>query len=130
MTNNMKQLTAQEILEADDIEVIKVDVPMWGGFVHLRVLPVGEGLELNEKMQALKKEESAQALYMLLGATLCDEKGKKLFTEKQIEKLATRSTKVLLDLQKKALVLQGWSEEAPKNASGGAAGVASPIGSR
>jgi len=109
-----KQLSADDILGTDDLELVEVDIPEWKGSVHLRVLPADEGLDLSEKMQALPKDRQSPALFMLLAATLVDAEGKRLFTTpEQVERLRTRSQKVLLRLQKKALELQGWQEASP-----------------
>ena len=104
-----KQLTADEILDVYDLEVKEVFVPEWKGSVHLRVLPADEGLALSATMNALPKEKTHEALFLLLGATLVDASGKKLFTsDEQLTRLRTRSQKVLLRLQDEAMVLQGW----------------------
>ena len=115
-----KALSAEDILGIDDLEIVEVQVSEWKGSVHLRVLPADEGLELNERMQALGKEpkHQAEAIFLLLGACLVTKDGKRLFaTDEQQAKLRSRSNKVLLRLQRKALELQGWLEGAPaKNA--------------
>jgi hypothetical protein len=107
-----RQLSADDILGADDLEIKAVEVPEWKGVVHLRVLPAGEGLALNDQMQALAKEKQHEAIFLLLGACLVDSAGARMFTtDAQIEKLRTRSQKVLIRLQKAALQLQGWTED-------------------
>ncbi len=107
-----KQLSADDILGVDDLEIKVVNVPEWKGIVHLRVLPADEGLALNDQMQALPKEKQSDAIFMLLGACLVDAGGKRMFTtDEQLAKLRTRSQKVLIRLQKSALQLQGWTEE-------------------
>jgi hypothetical protein len=107
-----RQLSADDILGADDLEIKAVDVPEWKGTVHLRVLPADEGLALNDKMQALPKERQHEAIFLLLGACLVGSDGRRMFTtEDQLARIRTRSQKVLIRLQKMALQLQGWTED-------------------
>jgi hypothetical protein len=115
---SLPELSGAEILEVDDIEVKRIDVPEWKSAVYLRVLPADEGLALNEKMQALEKGKDSEAMFLLLAATLVTSDKKPLFTAEQIAKVRGRSGKVLLRLQKEALQLQGWvgGGEQAKNA--------------
>lgn len=110
-----KQLSATDILAAQDLEILAVDVPEWNGSVNLRVLPADEGLALNEELQDLQKAKNpADAIFLLLGACMVDTAGKRLFSTKEsVQSLKSRSIKVLLRLQKIALQLQGWEDEAP-----------------
>lgn len=106
-------LTADEFLEAADLEVVAVEVPEWKGTVHLRVLPADVGLALGAQMDALPKDRQSDAMFMLLRATLCTPAGVPLISnDEQAAKLRTRSTKVLIRLQRRALDLQGWSDKA------------------
>jgi len=108
-----KQLSADDILGAEDLEIKAVEVPEWKGVVHLRVFPADEGLVLSAKMNALEKEHQHEALFLLLAACLVDSTGKLLFvTEDQVKRLRSRSQKVLLRLQHIALELQGWKPDA------------------
>lgn len=107
--------SAGELFAQSDIVLQEVEVPEWGVTVFIRLLPADEGLDLNNKMQALAKENAFEAIFMLLGATLSTPDGDRIIkTEEDMAKLRTRSAKVLLRLQKVALDHQGWNEEAPK----------------
>jgi hypothetical protein len=109
-------LTAAELIGASDCEIEEVPVPEWKGAVHLRVLPAGEGMALSETLSALPKERQHEALYLLLGACLCNADGSRLLADDQVHELRRKSPRVLLRLQKRALELQGWVPEgaAPK----------------
>lgn len=110
----IRNLSAEEILSAEDLEIVAVEVPEWKGVVHLRVLPADEGLALSEKMNELPKEKQSEAIFLLLGACLVQPDGARMFsTEDQLLRLKSRSQKVLLRLQTSAIRLQGWTEEAP-----------------
>lgn len=117
-----RNLTAEDIFATADIEVVPVDVPEWRGRVHLRVLPADAGLALGEKMKALGDHEHREAMFLLLGATLCTPEGEPLLTtDEHRAALRKRSTKVLVRLQDQAMALQGWptrqgAESPAKNA--------------
>lgn len=101
-------LTADDILRAP-VEVKAVHVPEWTGAVCLRVLPADVGLELNARMQQLTAENKTEALFMLLGATICDQAGAPIFrTDEQLRGLRSLPHTVLARLQREALSLQGW----------------------
>lgn len=49
MTQNLKRLTREQILEARDIEEREVPVPQWGGTVLIRTLSQKQSRELRAK---------------------------------------------------------------------------------
>lgn len=105
----LPELSAEEIFGQPDLTIVPVDVPEWRARVHLRVLPADVGLALNDAMQALPKDKSTDAMFLLLRATLCRSNGAPLITsDDQAGKLRSRSMVVLSRLQEKALELQGW----------------------
>lgn len=109
----LEDVTFDQILETQDLEIKAVEVPEWKGTVYLRELPADEGLALNDQMQALPNEKAFEAIFLLLGACLVNAKGERLCTTpEQAAKLRSRNQKVLLRLQNAALKLQGWSPEA------------------
>lgn len=127
---NGKLLTADDINSAPDIEIQPVEVPEWGGTVHLRVMPSGEGAEAVEEIQALVKQgKGKEGTYTLLAKCLVSPDGVPLFTPEEAKaKLPLRSHRVIARLEQAALKLNGFGPEA-KNVSGEAAPVASPIDS-
>jgi len=130
-SNGHRQLSADDILAAEDLDITEVQVAEWKGAIHLRVLPADEGLVLNEKMHELPNEKASEAMFMLLAACMVNADGSPIFRSPDQARmtLGKRSSKVLLRIQKQALEHQGWLEEAAKkNVSGGAAPVASPTG--
>lgn len=110
--------TADDILGCDDLETVAVEVKEWKRTVYLRVLPADEGLRINEQLQALPKGQQSEAMFLLLGASLVTASGERLLkTPDDLQRLRSRSQKVLLRLQDIALELQGWTPRgAEKNA--------------
>lgn len=114
----MADLTADQILAADDLALVPVNVKEWGGTVYIRVVSVGE-MERYQREFAEKKERMEDWRSKLLVRCLCDKDGKQLFTADQIEKLSAKSVKVvarLFDLaMKHNAVTEKDVEELAKN---------------
>lgn len=114
----MADLTADQILAADDLALVPVNVKEWGGTVYIRVVSVGE-MERYQREFSEKKEKMEDWRSKLLVRCLCDKDGKQLFTADQIEKLSAKSVKVvarLFDLaMKHNAVTEKDVEELAKN---------------
>jgi hypothetical protein len=108
-----KVLSATEILEADDIQVVDIDVPEWGGVVKLRPMSAEESIAYNEAVKAGDKRHGA---VILASTCLVDEEGKKLFTEDQARGLVKKSLAALLRIQKVALKVNGFVDDEVKEA--------------
>lgn len=76
-----KQLSADEILACEDLEIIRVEVPEWGGAVFIRAPSLSEGIQIAEQIEALPKEAGRKEaeVYLTLAAHLVNEKGDLLF---------------------------------------------------
>ena len=90
----MTDLTADAIFAANDQNLVAVQVPEWNGTVHIRVCSVGE-MEAYQREFAEKREGMEQWRAKLLVRCLCDSTGKPLFTAEQVEKLGSKSVKVM-----------------------------------
>ena len=90
-------LTAEKILKAQDLsELEKVDVPEWGDFVYVRKM---NGMERDRwelmTAKAVEKPMSANIRASLCVMTICDEKGKRLFTDNNMNALGAKSASAL-----------------------------------
>jgi hypothetical protein len=100
-------LTAEEILQADDLPKELVEVPEWGGEVYVRTMT---GLERDSWEGSIVKMKPrrvngrniqepeiifANARAKLLAKVLCDENGKSLFSEHQVDVLGGKSAAAL-----------------------------------
>lgn len=72
-------LTAAEILGAKDRKIQPVEVPEWGGVVHVRSLSTAEAFALEQAMRPL--EDRGEIAACQLAAFLCDEAGVQLFAD-------------------------------------------------
>lgn len=95
-------LTADQILAADDLGLVKVNVKEWGGEVFIRVMTVGE-LDAYQQEWAVNKQTGVDNFRAkFLARCLCDETGNRLFSDEEILKLAGKSAKVVSRLFDKA----------------------------
>lgn len=127
-----KALSADDILQADDLELVQEAVPEWGGSVYLRTMPMDEGLVVNEQLQGLPPERKTDAMFLVLAACMAKPDGTPLFESFERAKavLSKRKPTILLRLQQRALELQGWTGKADeKKGSSAALPVVSLTGS-
>ena len=98
---NTKKTTAavlgrDTILAADDRKLKQVPVPEWGGDVTIRMMSANERDQWETEMfnpDGSVKTDTAAAL--LAVRVICDETGKRLFADEDIEVLGAKSTAAL-----------------------------------
>lgn len=94
----MKRLSREEILSARDLAPKEVEVPEWGGAVHVRLLTLGERLEAIEAIRG-----DGDVTLKLLALALCDDAGARLFADGDLEALKGKNGDVLQRLALEAL---------------------------
>lgn len=136
----MKILTKDDILVMDDRRVTAVEVPEWGGSVHVRRMS-GKArdkfvLWRDKNKDALSTPEGITATKMaLLSCTVCDDSGALLFSMDDMVALADKSGTAIDALFEVALDVNGLSsksqQEIRKNSEGASAdtGSVSPVNS-
>lgn len=82
-------LTRDSILAADDLKREEVAVPEWGGSVFVRVMTGTERERFEGAYDGLKSKHQVRSLVAVL--TVCDEAGKPLFTEADVEAVGAKS---------------------------------------
>lgn len=107
----MAQLTADQILNAADAKTFEVNVPEWGGDVHIRVMSVGER-DANE-LEWLRNKDKGVINFRskFLARVLSDKDGKRLFNDDQVKNLSTKSGDVMDRLFKLAMSHNSLTEE-------------------
>lgn len=83
-------LTREQILAADDIKRQAVKVPEWGGDVFVKVM-TGEERDAFELDTLAEGRDRRNIRAKLLARCLCDDNGKRLFTDAEIAALAAKS---------------------------------------
>jgi hypothetical protein len=88
-------LSKDQILSADDMGLLEVAVPEWGGSVFVRVMTVGERDSYENEWMVNKDRGVANFRSKFLQRVLCDDKGDLLFSPAEVEKLAKKSARVI-----------------------------------
>ena len=121
----MGLLTRDQILEAPDAVVETVEVPEWGGSVNVRGLSAAERDQYEQETFVASGNEKASwigARARLVVRTLVDEKGQRLFTKGDIDRLGQKSAVALNRVWEVAMSLSGMSKrdigELLKNSEG------------
>ena len=86
----MAMLTRETILSAEDFKTEVVSVPEWGGDVLVGTM-TGAGRDNFEAQTLDKKTGRKNMRAKLAAATIYDESGELMFTEKDIEELGKKS---------------------------------------
>jgi hypothetical protein len=102
-------LSKSAILAAEDKKMIDHEVPEWGGSVKLRVMTGTERDRFeSEFVGGNKSVEMVRA--KLVAKCLCDDDGKRLFTEQEIPELGEKSAAVLDRLFAECMKLNRFSK--------------------
>lgn len=119
---NSKLLSAEDIINAPDIQVERVEVPEWNGHVYVKSLA---GIERDEFEGSLVKGKGKDKSISftnirakLVARTACDANGKLIFTIDQIEKLGKKSAGALQRVFSVAQRLSGLTDDDVKELSG------------
>ncbi len=114
-------LGAKDIMDADDIMIEKVPVPEWGGSVYVKGMTglerdkfEGDIIKFSTGGKPGKSKEILNLANMrakLCSMTICDEDGKRLFSEKDARKLGGKSAAALQRVFTKAQELSGITDE-------------------
>lgn len=102
-------LTKEQILAAKDDRITSVEVPEWGGTVCLRAMSVGERDRYENEFIKNKDKGVDNFRTKFLAATICDEDGKLLFSQQDVQELSKKSITVMQRL---------WNESMKHNALG------------
>lgn len=118
----MNVLNKADILAADDLPVAAVPVPEWGGSVHVRALTGTERDQFEEWVAGRKpgdERPSSKAVRgRLASLVICDEKGRRLFTDDESGMLGDKAGKALDRVILKARDLSGMAPGDAEEARG------------
>ena len=105
-------LSRNQILEANDLPKKEVKVPEWNGSVFIRTL-TGEERDRFEADYAEMKEKKAIGNFRakFLALAICDEEGKPLFTQEDVNSLGKKSARALQRLFNIATTMSGIGEK-------------------
>lgn len=101
-------LSKDAIMAINDLPTEIVEVPQWGGSVKVRGMNAGERDRFEE---AIRKHGMANLRSMLASMTIIDEEGKRLFSDKEMDKLGAKSAEALDLIVEVASRLSGLLDE-------------------
>lgn len=111
----VKALTKEQILGASDIQIKKVEIPEWNGFVFVKGMTAKERdcfeasiIRMNGKV---RKVDMRDLRAKLVSKSICDEDGKLLFDEKDIKELGEKSASAVQRIFTVAQELSGLTDE-------------------
>lgn len=119
--NKTRILTKDNIMNADDIETLPVDVPEWGGSVIVKSLSGNERDWIESKIYQSSQEKGyvVDIRAALVAMSVIDESGNRVFTEEDVEWLGKKSAIALNRIADVARKMSGMAvgaeEEAEKN---------------
>ncbi len=112
-----KILNKQEILQARDQVIERVEVPEWGGSVCVRSISAKERGLIEAAAARFKETKGRDDSFVrsftvrLAGQTICDESGKRLFSDDEIAQLAEKNAAVVSRIAEVAQRLCGLTKE-------------------
>jgi hypothetical protein len=119
----MKILTRDEILAALDVEKELVSVPEWGGDIYIKGMTGAERDKFEASIISRNgKDATVNMLNIrakLASLTICDEGGKRLFTEADVMALSQKSAVALQRVFKVAQRLSGIGDDEVKELAEG-----------
>jgi hypothetical protein len=99
----MAALTKDQILSADDLDLLEIEVPEWGGSVYCRVMSVGER-DAYEREWIGKRETGVENFRTkFLQRVLCSKDGQLLFTPDEVSALSKKSARVMARLWERTM---------------------------
>ena len=111
----MAVLTRDDILEAKDIKIELVPTPGWGGEVYVKGLNGAERDKFEGSLVIMRGKDKqmnmANIRAKLASMSICDEKGKRLFNENDVQALSQKSAAELQRVFAVAQRLSGISDE-------------------
>ena len=132
-----KILSRIEILDANDLQREKIEVPEWGGSVYVQTINGFERDAFESRCIAARKNGSLDTKLLkaqLVILSLFDAEGKRIFSENDINDLNRKSSKVIDDLFTVAQRISGLSDDDVEELKGnseavpsGASGSSSPV---
>lgn len=105
-------LDRSAVLAAADLQVMKVYVEEWGGFVHVRQLSGADGDRLANTIRALKGKPGVSIRATFAAEVLCDAKGVRMFPDPaDVAVLAAKSARALDTICEAASSFNGMGAE-------------------
>lgn len=103
-------LTREQILAADDLEIVELEVPEWGGTVRLRELDAYTAQKLFKELEGA---DEMQVQVLMCAACIVGDDDQALFTAEDVAALQKKSALVISRIAAEAMKLsRGRREDA------------------
>lgn len=110
-------LSKDDIKQANDVEIRKVEVPEWGGHVFVKSLSGRARSNIEAKVQRDTNPGDIR-IDIVIGGT-CDEDGNVIFTDKDDRKwLQEKNASALHRVAEEILAISGMKDDAVEEAEG------------
>lgn len=115
----MSELTREDILQADDLEKEKVYLEPWDGHVYVREMTAEERDEFESDMVDVRQNGQGSETQMdtrnirarMAALTVVDKDDNRLFSEDDIKRLGSKSSRAMNKIFNKAQKLSGFTDE-------------------
>jgi hypothetical protein len=88
----MNRISRQEIIDAQDIKTMDVEVPEWGGTVTVKAMSVGDRDAFTVWVSDREGRVSAQDfMAKMVAMCLIDEKGNRMFSDDELPLISAKS---------------------------------------
>ena len=118
----MALLSKQQIIDADDLGIVEVEVPEWGGSVLVRPLTAKQRGQfqatLVDQRQGGRTLRLQEIHIRLCGLSIVDGDGKRIFSDAELAILGGKSSAALQHIFEEASRLSGLSEEQVEELAG------------
>jgi len=104
-------LTREQILAADDLRHIEVDVPEWGGSVRIRTMTARERQKYQGMVADAKGKMPGNFVEQYVSVCAVDAENKPLFTSDDLAKLGDKSAVALTRVFEAAIELNAATKE-------------------
>jgi len=108
-------LTKEQILSADDLRHVDVDVPEWGGTIRLQTITARDRQKFHS---GGTKGAMDDFMERFIVACAIDEKGKLLFNSEDVKALSAKSAIALNRVFEAAVELNGMSQRGVEDIQG------------
>lgn len=106
-------LNRDQILGVIDVTIQKVEVKEWGGEIFIRSMSAADRESL---AQSISGEGNKNTMARAVALCVCDEQGKRLFTNNDASALGDKSASAMDRVFKAIVKLNGMGEEAGETA--------------
>jgi hypothetical protein len=111
----MAILTREEILSAEDLELVEIDVPEWGGEVAVAPMTVSQRIDFEEKHYTAegmpKNIHDADLIYDMLSFSLKKKDGTQMFRRDEIQMLNGKNSKLIRKIFNECITINFFEKE-------------------